>query len=90
VTTAGTYYLIADAYATGGGGPFTLDYTITCGGVPDGACCFADGSCQVLTSAECSSQGGSYQGNDTDCDPNPCEVVPTQSTTWGQIKSLYR
>lgn len=90
VTTTGTYYLIADAYVTDGGSTFTLDYTITCPGIPEGACCFADGSCQVMVQADCAGQGGTYQGDNTDCDPNPCEVVATQPTTWGQIKSLYR
>ena len=37
-----------------------------------GACCFANGSCQVLTSANCSGMSGTYQGNGTSCTPNPC------------------
>ncbi len=37
-----------------------------------GACCFSDGSCQLLTDAECASQGGSYSGDDTSCTPNEC------------------
>jgi spore coat protein A len=49
----------------------TVDYTplapIT------GACCFSGGNCQVRTAAECAAQGGSYQGDDTPCSPNPCE-----------------
>lgn len=40
--------------------------------VPVGACCFANGTCTVLTSANCSSQSGTYQGNGTSCSPNPC------------------
>ena len=39
---------------------------------PTGACCFHDGSCQILTSAACAGQGGTYQGNGTSCSPNPC------------------
>lgn len=38
----------------------------------DGACCFDDGGCQVLSGANCTSQSGSYQGDGTDCTPNPC------------------
>lgn len=56
-----------------------------------GACCLDDqGNCQVLTEAECAQHGGQYQGDDTTCDPNPCPIVPTQKTTWGHIKDMYR
>jgi hypothetical protein len=42
-----------------------------------GACCDPDdGSCQVLTTAECTVQAGTYQGDGTDCSPNPC-TLPT-------------
>jgi len=37
-----------------------------------GTCCFPDGHCEVLTSAACTADGGTYQGDDTVCDPNPC------------------
>lgn len=37
-----------------------------------GACCFPDGSCLVLTGDECLAQGGSYQGDESVCDPSPC------------------
>lgn len=38
---------------------------------PTGACCDSDGSCTVVSSpgTECT---GDYQGDDTDCTPNPC------------------
>jgi hypothetical protein len=39
---------------------------------PTGACCFADGHCQVLTVSGCTGLGGTYQGDNTTCDPNPC------------------
>jgi hypothetical protein len=39
---------------------------------PQGACCFADGRCELLTADECSLGGGEYQGDSTGCDPNPC------------------
>jgi len=38
----------------------------------EGACCYVDGSCEVLSPADCATAGGDYQGNWTDCDPNPC------------------
>ena len=37
-----------------------------------GACCFGDGSCQVVSMGDCSNQGGSYQGDGVPCDPSPC------------------
>jgi hypothetical protein len=43
---------------------------------PTGACCLPDGTCLPgLTSSSCEGPGtlGAYQGNGTDCDPNPCK-----------------
>jgi spore coat protein A len=42
---------------------------------PTGACCLADGSCEHTTAADCASQGGTYQGDDTDCATQDCPVV---------------
>lgn len=53
----------------------------------EGACCAPDGTCTVTLEEDCQ---GQYQGDDTDCDPNPCVPVPTVHTTWGSIKGLYR
>jgi hypothetical protein len=36
------------------------------------ACCFADGSCQDLTSEECTAQGGTPQGEGTTCATTDC------------------
>lgn len=44
--------------------------------VIQGACCLMDDSCVVLTPANCSGQGGMYQGDGTTCTPDPC-VPPT-------------
>jgi hypothetical protein len=65
--------------------PPTLDYvyrfgcvrwheqgSVDCWDEPTGACCFADGSCQLLTAAECVAAGGQYFGDNVPCDPNPC------------------
>lgn len=41
-----------------------------------GACCLPDGECEVLTSAACVDEGGTWQGGGTVCDPNPCEPGP--------------
>ena len=42
---------------------------------PIGACCFADASCQELTEDDCAAAAGTYMGDDTVCDPNPCPPV---------------
>jgi hypothetical protein len=47
-----------------------------------GACCFADGSCLVLSADDCSGQGGNYQGDNTTCNPNPCPQ-PTGACCFG-------
>jgi len=61
-----------------------------CGTSPTGACCFPDGSCSVLASQQCDDEHGTYQGNGTACNPNPCHPTPTKATTWGRIKSGFR
>lgn len=41
-----------------------------------GACCRGT-DCTVETQTSCESDGGIYQGDNTDCDPNPCvECIP--------------
>jgi hypothetical protein len=83
----GTYWLVLDHYGTDtGGGPWTLDYTLTCPGLPTGACCIGN-DCTITTESDCT---GSWQGADTTCQPNPCEPNPTHESTWGQIKAQYR
>ncbi len=46
-----------------------VDFTPTSA---DGACCFDNGSCMILTTSNCSTQSGQYQGNGTVCIPNSC------------------
>lgn len=57
---------------------------------PVGACCFSSGSCLVGERSDCEAAGGSYMGDGSTCDPDPCEPVPISKATWGQIKALYR
>lgn len=38
---------------------------------PVGACCFGS-ECFTLSEDGCNAAGGTYQGDGTDCDPNPC------------------
>jgi hypothetical protein len=37
-----------------------------------GACCFADGTCQVIERTDCDTMGGDYQGTGTTCVPGLC------------------
>ncbi|MEE8130615.1 MAG: hypothetical protein V3T48_10015, partial [Vicinamibacterales bacterium] len=39
--------------------------TVKC--LPEGACCFFDGSCALSTEGDCLTLGGNYQGDDTAC-----------------------
>jgi hypothetical protein len=58
--------LIAGGHFTTAGG-VTCDYIAAWG--PAGACCYADGSCQVSTQSACT---GNFIGVGTVCIPNPC------------------
>jgi len=57
---------------------------------PNGACCFPDGTCLVTSGQECEVLQGLYMGDSTLCQPNPCQPVPIESTTWGRIKMGFR
>lgn len=64
---------IADDNPTPGG--------MNMGNCATGACCFVDGSCEVLNETACIDAGGEYEGDDIPCDPNPCEPQePTDRT----------
>jgi len=49
-------------------------------GQATGACCLPDESCTVVDSFACAAQGGAYQGDDTDCSPDPCGNAPITIT----------
>ncbi len=56
-----------------------------------GACCLEGNFCVVAQIQGCILLNGAYQGDNTTCDPDQCmPSVPTQSVTWGGLKSLYR
>jgi hypothetical protein len=55
----------------------------------DGACCIGD-QCSIVEADYCAAHGGRYLGDNVSCNPNPCESVPTKSTSWGRIKESYR
>lgn len=40
--------------------------------------------------AECQAMGGIPLGAGTDCDTNPCGVVPATRRSWGTLKTIYR
>lgn len=41
-----------------------------------GACCQVDGTCSVSTESDCEGLlGGTYEGDNTVCDPNPCPIL---------------
>lgn len=64
---------VEDAIAAYGCFGFDTSGSNTCpSNLPTGACCFANGSCQVQTAAACATAGGSYSGDGTDCTPNDC------------------
>lgn len=82
--------LAADCTGQGGApqGADTTCETVACP-TPE-ACCFPDGHCEMLLADVCSGQGGQPQGAGTICDNVVCPPVPTQPSTWGQIKANYR
>ena len=55
-------WLNCDAFDNDGG---------DCDGDPTGACCVGT-SCTTGTEADCSAAGGTYQGNNSTCDGDPC------------------
>jgi hypothetical protein len=57
---------------------------------PMGACCAQDGSCSVLTAADCAETQGAWLGNAASCSATGCQQTPVEKTSWGKIKSLYR
>jgi|GEM_PF-1190125 len=51
---------------------FDASQQFVCSSIPTGACCFTYGYCSVCTQDKCEYHGGSYQGDGTTCNPNPC------------------
>jgi hypothetical protein len=42
------------------------------GGSGTGACCLSNGSCEILTAADCAASGGAYRGDDIGCENANC------------------
>lgn len=70
VTGTTYWFQIGDTGAAEGGGPTTVQ--LTCSDVGTGACCFDNGSCNVMAAIDCIDSGGYFWGEGTVCDPNPC------------------
>lgn len=49
-------------------------------GLIAGACCLSNGSCIILRPADCDTQNGTYQGDNTTCTSHPCSGVPVTVT----------
>ncbi|CAG1006953.1 Spore coat protein A [Phycisphaerales bacterium] len=50
----------------------TLTVTFTPPSGSTGACCVSGTGCIITTSADCTTQGGTFQGSGTTCSPDPC------------------
>lgn len=93
---ADDYTLNAESLCLPGNHPSGVDCGLIgalgpgCGSAPPtGACCLQDGSCVVETEAECLAGQGSYEGDLSPCEPNPCTPTPVEVTTWGRIKARF-
>lgn len=51
-----------------------LIVTFTPAGAPTGACCVGT-SCSVVTQAQCTTLGGTWQGSGVPCSPSPCGIA---------------
>ncbi len=74
--------LLAACTSLGGTAP-----GLACGGLcpePTGACCTAS-DCSVITRANCTLNGGEYQGNRTMCARNLCLKIQTTAPTEGTV-----
>jgi hypothetical protein len=69
---AGEFFLVRVGGNPNGSGPVSGSTTLTFVVTPPsvmGACCSPDGECVAAASFDCA---GTYQGDDTVCDPTPC------------------
>lgn len=76
VGTCGEGYSDLGCVASGGTAGATTCAFTTCP-TPVGACCKPDGSCSEGTAADCATQGGTYQGNNSACSLTSCPQPPT-------------
>jgi spore coat protein A len=74
------YYCIPHGLDNGDGTASGMAGTITVVAGGQGACCLSEENCIVTSPADCANQGGTYQGDGTSCDPNPCDIEPITVT----------
>lgn len=75
-----TYWIQIGDWGTADGGGIT-DISVDCTLMaPTAACCFSDGSCQDLSSADCTAAGGAFQGLGTSCATVTCPITPDNNT----------
>ncbi len=84
VVGANTAYLLITGMQVEDSGEYDCVVSNICGGVASdsatvvvnpphfGACCYMGGCYEDLLPEDCTGGGGTYQGDGTDCDPNPC------------------
>lgn len=73
-TVARRVYLRAFLYS-GTENTYSFTVSVEDNPEPNGACCL-NGTCNIVTEAQCLSAGGEFQGDYTTCDNDPC-VEPT-------------
>jgi len=56
---------------------------------PEAVCCVCQ-DCYIVDEFECADLGGEWHPDWNTCDPNPCPASPTDATSWGSIKAIYR
>jgi len=49
-------------------------FTVPAAPTPTGACCIGT-TCSIKTQAQCTAQGGTYLGDNSNCDANPCDAI---------------
>jgi hypothetical protein len=54
-----------------------------------GVCCLGD-LCYIYRRGECDDQQGEFHWEWDSCEPNPCAPTSERSSSWGEVKRLYR
>jgi hypothetical protein len=71
------------------GGEYQGDDT-GCEPNPCAAVCCVCEDCYIATVDDCAELGGEFHPEWLSCEPNPCPPSPTDNTSWGTIKAIYR
>ncbi len=91
----GECFIVMEEVCAQVGGTFYGPGT-TCDPDPcEGVCCYevpgTVHACAITHRADCLAFPGFWHPEWTSCEPNPCEIyTPTEGTSWGKIKSMYR